>query len=733
MSITSDNGLITVGIFRQQADFDPSASTLSRDSKGSNDIFIAKYDVNGSLVWVKTIGGTGDEQVTSVFLDNVGDVIITGSFTGQCDFDPSGVNNIKLSKGMTDAFVAKYTSGGDLDWVVAFGGPSNDVANDCFADIIGSISVIGSFNGSIDVEPTDPPDAGDTYASNGMSDIFLIVYSDEGVYETGFTWGGTANDEGTSVNVDSDLNFIIAGFFNSTIDFDTGVNELLLTSSGMNDAFISKYDLIGNIWWAFKIGGTGDDKIVRNCLVTDEMNNIFLTGYYSNTSNFDPNGTANLTSKGKSDIFIAKYDEDGKYVWANSIGNTSDDMPYSINLDNNSNIYLNGSFTGTVDIDPSVKLVQLTTLNSGIGGFFAKYDKSCTYQWANAFGNSAQTTGAVHFAAATLPNDKGDIYSAGTFTPMALFYNDLQSEKGNGSASPECYIALLDKDGKFKSDIVTKTITVVYPNGGEVLNGEMDININFTAANIDTFNINYSNDGTTFTRIFSNVTLSQLPIKWKVPNAPSKTCLIEVVGVNDRTIADRSNNYFEIVFSPKPVLNLVKPNGGELLMANSNYDITWQSFNLNEVDIYFSLDKGFNWELITSKYPASIGKYAWTVKDINSTQCFIKMLNSANNTEMDRSQSTFTIQNEADVDADGEYDLVLMPIPANDKIQFKANATIKTIRIIDLSGNTRLMNNGPFASCQIEIDLTGFESGLYFLSADTGTRKIIRKIIKSTH
>ena len=137
-------------------------------------------------------------------------------------------------------------------------------------------------------------------------------------------FGGTSNDYGNSIAVDASGNIYTTGYFAGTVDFDPSAGTYNLTSAGGNDIFISKLDASGNFVWAKQLGGTNDEK--GNSIVVDASGNIYTTGNFAGTVDFDPGaGTFGLASTGNYDIFISKLDASGYFVWAKKMGGTSSD------------------------------------------------------------------------------------------------------------------------------------------------------------------------------------------------------------------------------------------------------------------------------------------------------------------------------------------------------------------------------------------------------------------------
>ncbi len=137
-----------------------------------------------------------------------------------------------------------------------------------------------------------------------------------------FQWakqmGGASNDYGRSIVVDVSGNVISSGLFYGTADFDPGIGtySLTATSSNNQDIFISKLDASGNFTWAKNVGGVGTSYISSEEIALDGLNNIYVTGYFQGTVDFDPSaGTYTLSTSGPTNNgFILKLDASGNFI-----------------------------------------------------------------------------------------------------------------------------------------------------------------------------------------------------------------------------------------------------------------------------------------------------------------------------------------------------------------------------------------------------------------------------------
>ncbi len=119
-----------------------------------------------------------------------------------------------------------------------------------------------------------------------------------------------------------------------------------------------------SLTWAKAMSGNAND--IGYSIKTDASGNVYTTGYFQGTVDFDPSaGLANLTSVGGQDIFVSKLDVNGNFIWARAMGGISNDYALSIAIDAGGNVYTTGYFEGTADFDPSASVANLTSAGSG--------------------------------------------------------------------------------------------------------------------------------------------------------------------------------------------------------------------------------------------------------------------------------------------------------------------------------------------------------------------------------
>jgi hypothetical protein len=354
--------------------------------------------------WAKSIGGTSIDRAQCIETDASGNVYVAGAFSDSVDFD-LGVGTTKLgAAGMRDAFLAKYNSEGEFIWAFSFGDTYDDEILDLKVDNEGNIIITGSFMGTIDLDPG----VGTTNVTSVMSnnDGFLAKYSSSGSFIWGFSFGSSANDYGKHIQINSNNDIYLDGYFNQSVDFDPGNGNTSLT--GTFDIFVAKYDKNSNFLWAFKIGANGQEG--SHGLVLDTHENVIINGRFQQTVDFDPgNGTTNLTASSNHDLFFAKYSKNGNFVWVKQLSGPASKYGQGISIDADSNIYISGSFGNSMDMDPSGNTVNATS--PGVSPFVAKYNAQGEYQWHNIF-----TSSGGNASVGNIQYQNGNVYLIGTYS-----------------------------------------------------------------------------------------------------------------------------------------------------------------------------------------------------------------------------------------------------------------------------------------------------------------------------
>jgi hypothetical protein len=346
--LDSVGNIYTTGSFLGQVDFNPGSGTFRLTSSyWDRDIFIQKLDANGNFIWAKQISGltptpAGTPSPTdaySIAADGLGNIYITGYFDGEVDFNPDVSSTFYLSAVQaSDIFVCKLNTDGNFIWAKQLGGTQGAVGYAIAVDKNGNIYSTGTIGGTVDFDP------GPSVFNLSPSDPFQAeVYVSKLDSSGNFLWAKPmGSGQGLSIAVDDNSNVYMSGWFPSG-----------------KIPVINKLDSSGNLVWAKPLGGLNGKSIVL-----DNSGNIYTTGSCSGTNDFDPGpGVFNL-SAGSEDAFISKLNTAGNFIWAGLFMSTNQVYTNSIAVDLNDNIYTTGFFYGTTDFDPATTIYNLSAPSS---------------------------------------------------------------------------------------------------------------------------------------------------------------------------------------------------------------------------------------------------------------------------------------------------------------------------------------------------------------------------------
>lgn len=358
------------------------------------------------------IQSSGTDRGMRITTDNLGNVVTTGYFGGSADFDPgAGSASLTPSGLFEDVYIAKYDASLNYLWAVKFSTSGSDFPYALAVDASNNVIVGGD-------------------VSTNSRDGFVNKYDPNGNLTWSISIGGVNKDVVYGVNTDAAKNVYVTGYFSNTVDFDPGAGTYTLASNGGRDIFLAKYDSTGKFRWAFNVGGPittayeegGQDLVIAGA-------NIYLTGNFEGTADFNPAVATNtLTSNGSLDMFIAKYDTTGAYVWAMSVGSANKhDYSYGIDIDALENIYITGGFEETVDFDPAAGTATLASASVNAQDIFvAKYNSSGVYQWAFQVGGNTSVNDHAFDIDVTPTGDIyicGEVWGPADFDPSAGTYN----------------------------------------------------------------------------------------------------------------------------------------------------------------------------------------------------------------------------------------------------------------------------------------------------------------------
>ena len=373
-----------------------------------------------STSYAVTFGGTTGDFPSNVVVDSLGNAYITGDFQNTVNF---GSGNI-TSSGGKDIFIAKFDTTGSLEWVKTYGDSSFDRGLDIAIDSSDNIYVTGYFIDTINfgggnVTVTDP--------SSGGSDLFVLKLNSSGEFQWVYTVGGSNNDNGKGIDVDSSGNVYISGIFKDTVNFGGGD----ITSYGNFDIFVLKLNSSGVFQWVYHAGGTGNDQAYP--ISVDTNGNVLVAGYFFDTANFTP---ASCSSKGSADIFVLKLTASGLLNFIRCFGSSSVDYPWGVDFDSAGNAYITGGFSNTINFDCG------NTTSSGSQDIFVmKLNSSGNCQWVYTVGDSD-----MDFGWALETDSSNNSYITGYFQDTVNFGGGNITSAGNR----DVFVLKLNSSGVFQ-------------------------------------------------------------------------------------------------------------------------------------------------------------------------------------------------------------------------------------------------------------------------------------------
>lgn len=316
-------------------------------SYGKEDIYIVKYSPSGQLLWSKHLGSKGVDDCTGISLDPYDNLYVTGNYsdtfkTENETFPSNGHTDIFIAKYNKDGSLEWIKSQGNQ-----FRDYSYDIVADNFGNfyLTGTISTDSShlklINYVFDNKDTLLTKGGMFYAKyKANGDLIWAKMNGSNNY---------SNSKPSSITLDNNGNFYISGSFADVNEYFDGI-KLQSNSIGyvLGTFFIAKYDSSGKAMWANRAGGKNSSSSTGATLnfsitETDSKGNVYVTGDYYNCDMLFDNGFT-LNNIGDIDVFIVKYSSTGQLQWAKNAGGNSWDNATSIAVDNDDYVYIAGSY-----------------------------------------------------------------------------------------------------------------------------------------------------------------------------------------------------------------------------------------------------------------------------------------------------------------------------------------------------------------------------------------------------
>jgi len=294
------------GTFSQETNIDghPLTTTTNKAS------FIAKYNSEGLLIWVKMFESSNEMNITSVYATLQGDIYFGGYSKGSVD-----LGALHYTSTESKAFIVKTNNNGDILWASNSG--DNNVATSevkkLVADEYGNVYIVGVFNGTITL--------GDKTLISNSTNSFITKIKNTGSFDWTIQVGGSLNDALTDIDVKNGYIGVIGNANSNDITIKEKT-DIPLNATGNNKILALAFNSDGQYLWNTVYGG-GIFKSYGYAVAIDSQGNYYLGGSCNGTVDFnakDPNNPVKPASKGGADMFVVKLSNLGNLLFANRFG-----------------------------------------------------------------------------------------------------------------------------------------------------------------------------------------------------------------------------------------------------------------------------------------------------------------------------------------------------------------------------------------------------------------------------
>jgi hypothetical protein len=387
VAIAKDGSIRIAGYSKAEAQFGDAKPTPLK----SSDAFVGMLAPNGKVRWVRHFGGNAEDLAEGVAVDKNGDAVVIGSFGQDLIFEKDAIK----SRGADDAFIAKFDTQGQRQWLKRLGGRDVDATNAVTIDDTGTIFVTGAFREKADLGTF-------TLESQGEGDIFVAALAPSGDVLWARAFGGAGEDYGRAVQVNARGTIYLLAEFSRKATFD-GVT---LDSVANRDMALVELGRDGKAISGKAYGNEFD--MLAFGLAIDPAGNVIVTGGFEAAIPF---GATTLQSVGRADVFVAKFDPAQNLLWAHRMGGSDDDFGMEVETDAHGNVLVSGRFEREASF-----LGQTLKSQGERDVFLLKLSPEGKLLWLRGFGGPDRDSGRGLAVA-----ESGDTLLGGAFLKTATF------------------------------------------------------------------------------------------------------------------------------------------------------------------------------------------------------------------------------------------------------------------------------------------------------------------------
>ncbi|MEX2483626.1 MAG: HYR domain-containing protein [Brumimicrobium sp.] len=369
ITIDDNDNVYVTGYFEGTVDFDPGAGTSELTSMTDRDVFILKLNTDGDFLWVKHFGGSSFALGLDINFSKLDNVLVSGIFAGNFTFDPSGQNIAINAANGIDGFAFRLNQSGNLMDYIKTESTGNAFNYAMDEDTDGNIYIGGHYTGDLDL--------GGSFqytATDANTDPYIIKYDNTLNPEWVTIGAGTGEGVVRGLRVGTDNNVYFGGYYDGDLDLTANNGVFGVANIDQEDIYVGSLNNLGEMNWLHGIGGIETDYLLG--LELDDLNSVYTTGYIRNTVDFDPSaGNFDLTSGGGNNTYVWKLNSAGDFKSAVLF---EAQFGYNLSVASNWDIFISGYYSGTKDFDPSGATFSMTSSGTGRAAYVSKLSQTCT-------------------------------------------------------------------------------------------------------------------------------------------------------------------------------------------------------------------------------------------------------------------------------------------------------------------------------------------------------------------
>lgn len=352
--------------------------------------------------WVRAGTGTGHIVALDITSDASGSNYAVGFFSGNASFGSITLNSAALQ----NMFLVKHLANGTPAWAVRTA-TINDGSvglTQVVSDHKGNIYVSGLFTGTTTIGTQ-------SLTSVGASDIFIAKYDTNGNFKWAIRGGESGGDVLTGICVDSNNNIHICGYWNTSAPFQIGGFSLDAIGGSFGNPYHIKLRPDGTVIWLRGING---QSVSVAGIEADRYGNLYLIGQFGVTigATITFGSSVLQCNENSTDVFSAKMDSNGTYLWGRKAGGPNVQNPSDISVGIEGTIYITGFTTGSIQLD-DISLAR----EDGWHIFTACYKTDGAIVWATADTSNLEFIASNYLAVDLAEN----LYETGGYTNRIIF------------------------------------------------------------------------------------------------------------------------------------------------------------------------------------------------------------------------------------------------------------------------------------------------------------------------